>query len=142
MAGRSRRSIAARTGRPAVTQGTCNFLIAEDFYCGNPTSKRSAFCEFHEGISKIQRKSVGARLEADALAIEHQAACRLADEFDAAQERGEIAKQGQRTDLIPDEKKVATPKVLGKTFSKLAKSATREKPILASSRPSASRSQT
>ncbi len=38
---------------------------------------------------------------------------RLAEEYDAAQDRGEVAKQGQRTDLIPDEKKVPTPADIG-----------------------------
>lgn len=38
---------------------------------------------------------------------------RLAEEYDAAQDRGEIAKQGQRTDLIPEGKKVPTPQDVG-----------------------------
>jgi hypothetical protein len=36
------------------------------------------------------------RAQADALLIESEAKRRLADEYDAAQERGEIAKQGQQ----------------------------------------------
>ena len=35
------------------------------------------------------------RTQADALVIEARAQCRLADEYDAAQERGEVAKQGE-----------------------------------------------
>jgi hypothetical protein len=38
---------------------------------------------------------------------------RLADEYDSAQERGEVARQGQRTDLIPDCKKVPSPQEVG-----------------------------
>jgi|SRR6185437_15698832 len=38
---------------------------------------------------------------------------RLADEYDAAQERGEVSKQGQRTDIIPDEKKVPLASEVG-----------------------------
>lgn len=53
------------------------------------------------------------RAQADALLIEARAKMRLADEYDAAQDRGEVAKQGQRTDLIPDEKKVPTPQDVG-----------------------------
>jgi hypothetical protein len=59
------------------------------------------------------------RLKADALAIEHQAAIRLADEYDAAQARGEIQKhggQGKRdipTENIPSQAQAGlTPKVV------------------------------
>ena len=41
------------------------------------------------------------RAQADALLIEAQAKIRLADEYDAAQERGEVGKSGARTDLVP-----------------------------------------
>jgi hypothetical protein len=44
------------------------------------------------------------RMQADALEIETAAKRRLADEYDAAQERGEVARHGRRTDLLPDEK--------------------------------------
>jgi hypothetical protein len=44
------------------------------------------------------------RAQADALIIEARAQCRLADEYDAAQERGEVAKQGgARNFKIPNE---------------------------------------
>jgi phage N-6-adenine-methyltransferase len=46
------------------------------------------------------------RLQGAALRIDARAKVRLAEEIDAAQARGEIGKQGQRTDLIPDENKV------------------------------------
>ncbi len=41
------------------------------------------------------------RLVADALDIEAQAKRRLADEYDAAQERGEVAKGSVRKDIVP-----------------------------------------
>jgi hypothetical protein len=41
------------------------------------------------------------RAQADALEIEAQAKRRLADEYDAAQERGEVAKGSVRTDIVP-----------------------------------------
>lgn len=53
------------------------------------------------------------RAQADALMIEARAKMRLAEEYDAAQDAGEIAKQGQRTDLIPEGKKVPTPQDVG-----------------------------
>ncbi|MHB2169937.1 hypothetical protein [Alsobacter sp. R-9] len=42
------------------------------------------------------------RAQADALVIEAQAKARLADEYDAAQERGEVAANGQRGKAVPD----------------------------------------
>jgi hypothetical protein len=42
------------------------------------------------------------RLKADALEIEAAAARKLADEYDGAQERGEIGQSGARSDLVPD----------------------------------------
>lgn len=42
------------------------------------------------------------RAQADALDIEAQAKRRLADEYDAAQERGEVGQSGSRTDLVPN----------------------------------------
>ena len=59
------------------------------------------------------------RAQADALEIEALAKRRLADEYDAAQERGEVARQGQRTDLIPDEKKVPTPTDIGLSYKEI-----------------------
>lgn len=53
------------------------------------------------------------RSQAHALAIRARAEMRLAEAYDAAQERGEVARQGQRTDLIPEEKKVPTPQDIG-----------------------------
>jgi phage N-6-adenine-methyltransferase len=46
------------------------------------------------------------RTQADALEIEALAKRRLADEYDAAQDRGEVGKQGQRTDLVTDKNEV------------------------------------
>jgi hypothetical protein len=37
----------------------------------------------------------------------------FADGYDVAQARGEVAKQGQRTDILPEKKKVPTPADLG-----------------------------
>lgn len=42
------------------------------------------------------------RAQADALVIEAQAKRRLADEYDAAQLRGEVAKASVRTDIVPN----------------------------------------
>jgi hypothetical protein len=53
------------------------------------------------------------RAQADALAIEAQAKRRLADEYDQARINGTASAQGQRTDLLPDEKKVPTAADLG-----------------------------
>lgn len=55
------------------------------------------------------------RAQADALEIEAMAKRRLADEYDAAQERGEVSKQGQRTDIIPAGNKVPTAADIGLT---------------------------
>lgn len=46
---------------------------------------------------------------ADALAIESAAKRRLADEYDAAQERGEVGQSGARTDLVPKGNEVVPP---------------------------------
>ncbi len=59
------------------------------------------------------------RAQADALAIEAQAKRRLADEYDQARINGTASAQGQRTDLLPDEKKVATVSELGLTHKEL-----------------------
>lgn len=45
------------------------------------------------------------RAQADALLIEARAKVRLADEYDTAQERGEVATRADQN-LLPDEKKV------------------------------------
>ena len=42
------------------------------------------------------------RAQADALEIEVKAKRRLADEYDAAQERGELARHGQKRSDVPD----------------------------------------
>ena len=55
------------------------------------------------------------RVQADALTIEAGAKRRLADEYDAARDVGVVSAQGQRTDLLPDEKKVPTVAELGLT---------------------------
>ena len=55
------------------------------------------------------------RAQADALEIEAKAKRRLADEYDAAQGRGEVGKKGQRSDLVPVENKVATAEDVGLT---------------------------
>jgi len=59
------------------------------------------------------------RAQADANEIIAQAQRRLADEYDAAQERGEIGRQGQRSDLLPDEKKVASPLEAGISYKEI-----------------------
>ena len=46
--------------------------------------------------------SAALRAQADALTIEAQAKARLADEYDAAQERGEVGQSGSRSDLVPN----------------------------------------
>jgi hypothetical protein len=41
-----------------MTQGACNFPLADDLWCGSPTStRREAYCLFHAGISRIQRRT-------------------------------------------------------------------------------------
>lgn len=52
---------------------------------------------------------------ADAAEIEAQAKRRLADEYDAAQERGEVAANGQRGKAVPDGNSLATVSDLGLT---------------------------
>lgn len=47
--------------------------------------------------------SAAYRAQADALEIESQAKRRLADEYDAAQERGEVRSNGERGKAVPDE---------------------------------------
>jgi len=59
------------------------------------------------------------RAQADSLAIESQAKRRLADEYDQARIDGTASAQGQRTDLLPDEKKVATAAELGLTHKEI-----------------------
>jgi hypothetical protein len=58
------------------------------------------------------------RMQADALTIEARAQSRLADEYNAAQERGEVAKQSDGAairDHVPGENKVATVTDIGLT---------------------------
>lgn len=55
---------------------------------------------FDDVITKVWRA------QADALQIEAMANRRIADEYDAAQERGEVAKGSVRTDIVPDENDV------------------------------------
>ena len=63
--------------------------------------------------------SAAHRAQADALAIEAQAKRRLADEYDQARINGTASAQGQRTDLLPEEKKVATAAELGLTHKEI-----------------------
>lgn len=53
------------------------------------------------------------RAQAHALEIEAQAKHRLADEYDAAQERGEVSSRGQRNDFLPEGEKVPTASAVG-----------------------------
>lgn len=63
--------------------------------------------------------SAAHRAQADALEIEAQAKRRLADEYDEARINGTASAQGQRTDILPDEKKVATVAELGLTHKEI-----------------------
>ena len=63
-----------------------------------PNNDRTMMAQAQRSHADIYQTSL--RMKADALAIEHQAACRLADEYDAAQERGEVAANGQRSPAI------------------------------------------
>jgi len=49
------------------------------------------------------------RAQAHALEIEAQAKNRLADEYDAAQQRGEVGQSGARSDLVPNGNEVVPP---------------------------------
>ena len=55
------------------------------------------------------------RAQADALLIESQAKRRLADEYDAAQDRGEVASNGQRGKAVPDGNGLPTADDIGFT---------------------------
>lgn len=59
--------------------------------------------------------AAGHRLQAEALVIEARAKCRLADEYDAAQERGEVARNGDNLPRIPKENSKATVADIGLT---------------------------
>jgi len=48
---------------------------------------------------------------ADALVIESAAKCRLAEEIDAAQERGEVRKDGERGKAVPDKNGFSKPRI-------------------------------
>lgn len=68
--------------------------------------------------------------QGDALRIEVAAKIRLAEEYDAAQKRGEVGKQGQRTDLIPAGNKVpsnADARISAKEIHEARKLAAAEK---------------
>lgn len=72
------------------------------------------------------------RAQADALGIEAQAKRRLADEYDAAQERDEVASGSVRTDIVPKQNDVcpATAADVGRRAKKSTKrvpSATRKR---------------
>jgi hypothetical protein len=72
------------------------------------------------------------RAQADALEIEALAKRRLADEYDAAQDRGEVASQGKPSKA----EGLATAADIGlstRTFTKRARSGTPRKPTLVSS---------
>ena len=68
--------------------------------CGRVGLRRGqgcgALCQNDELIAAAHQA------QADALEIEAQAKRRLADEYDAAQERGEVAVQGQHASHVPD----------------------------------------
>jgi hypothetical protein len=64
----------------------------------------------HDTVLAACRKAM-----ADALVIEAQAQCRLAEEYDAAQERGEVRKDGQRGKAVPDENSIPTTADIGLT---------------------------
>jgi hypothetical protein len=57
--------------------------------------------------------SLSYRLKADAIAIEHRALSRLADEYDAAQARGELSVQGQHKSHVPSENMRASNEDIG-----------------------------
>lgn len=72
------------------------------------TAKRAARLARAKGahdelLSKVHRA------QADALEIEAAAKRKLADEYDAAQDRGEVASGSVRTDIVPDENDVERP---------------------------------
>jgi hypothetical protein len=69
--------------------------------------------EAHDTVAAVCRKAMG-----DALVIEAQAQCRLADEYDAAQERGEVQKAGgdrKSKIIIPNENNDPTVTDIGLT---------------------------
>jgi hypothetical protein len=55
------------------------------------------------------------RMQADAALIEARAKIRLVDEYDAAQERGEVGVSGQRNDLVPNGNEVPSAADIGLT---------------------------
>ena len=72
------------------------------FFCG--TCRGCGGCKFHSGGSPppFSNRSVAHRLQAEALELEAAARRRLADEYDAAQDRGEVATGSVRTDIVTD----------------------------------------
>lgn len=71
---------------------------------GRMTRAKGAFDDL---IAKVYRA------QADALLIESRAKSRLADEYDAAQDRGEVGQSGQRNDLVDRRNEVPTAADLG-----------------------------
>ncbi len=65
------------------------------------TAKRAARLASAQGAFNEIRAKI-TRAQAEALEIEAAANRRLADEYDAAQERGEVGQSGARTDLVPN----------------------------------------
>jgi hypothetical protein len=80
-------------------------------------ARLSKIKEAHDEVVAACRKAM-----ADALVIEAQAQCRLADAYDAAQERGEVATRSDGTairDHVPGENKVATITDIGLTHKQI-----------------------
>jgi hypothetical protein len=59
--------------------GVCSWPLAVDLNCGSPTPRREAYCSFHAGIARIQRKSVGARTDIVLNGNDVEAAAKLAN---------------------------------------------------------------
>lgn len=77
---------------------------------GRLAAARDAFDEL---IPRIHRA------QADALVIEAQAKRRLADEYDAAQKRGEVAKIGDNLPRVPKENSKPTAEEIGLTHKSI-----------------------
>lgn len=61
-------------------------------------------------LNEVLRKGQdNPQAEAEALTIHARAEMRLAEEYDAAQERGEVGKSGARTDLVANGNEVVPP---------------------------------
>ena len=104
-------------------------------YTAAKTAARLAVAkDAHDTIISACRKAMG-----DALLIEKTAQCRIADEYDAAQERGEIASnggaRGNQYASIPNENTGITVKNVGLTSkqvheARIVRDAERERPGL------------